>query len=129
MREHLGTKSAPSSVKNGGMFHLKHDPGGIVDIEFLMQFAVLRYSSQHPSLLKWTDNVRISEELETAGLLTHENAHQLREAYKTFRLSIHQKALQNEDPIADEAIADSLRQNVIGVWQGCNGRLIRKLMV
>ncbi len=119
MREHLGTKSTPSSIKNGEAFHLKHDPGGIVDIEFLMQFAVLRYSSQHPSLLKWTDNVRISEELETVGLLTHENAHQLREAYKTFRLCIHQKALQNEDPIAGEAVAESLRQNVIGVWQGC----------
>lgn len=119
MREHLGSKLSLS--KDGNLFHLKHDPGGIVDIEFLMQFAVLRYSCQHPSLLKWTDNVRISEELETVGLLSHEDAHQLREAYKTFRLSIHQKALQNEDPVIEATIADSLRQTVQTIWANCMG--------
>ncbi|WP_419832679.1 bifunctional [glutamate--ammonia ligase]-adenylyl-L-tyrosine phosphorylase/[glutamate--ammonia-ligase] adenylyltransferase [Endozoicomonas atrinae] len=119
MREHLGTRPTATSSNSGGVFHLKHDPGGIVDIEFLMQFAVLRYSSQHPSLLKWTDNVRISEELETVGLLSKDDAYQLREAYKTFRLCIHQKALQNEDPLAEEAVAESLRQNVISIWDGC----------
>ncbi len=119
MREHLGTRPTSSSSNSGGVFHLKHDPGGIVDIEFLMQFAVLRYSSQHPSLLKWTDNVRISEELETVGLLSKDDAYQLREAYKTFRLCIHQKALQNEEPLAEEAVAESLRQNVISIWDGC----------
>ena len=114
MRDHLGSRYSPSN--QGGVFHLKHDPGGIIDIEFLMQFAVLLYSHQHPSLLKWTDNIRISEELETVGLLSPQAAHQLREAYKTFRLCIHQKALQNEEPIAAESIAESLRQTVTAVW-------------
>ncbi|MFK0570421.1 bifunctional [glutamate--ammonia ligase]-adenylyl-L-tyrosine phosphorylase/[glutamate--ammonia-ligase] adenylyltransferase [Endozoicomonas sp.] len=117
MREHLGRKS--SSSKAGNLFHLKHDHGGIVDIEFLMQFAVLRYSCQYPSLLKWTDNVRISEELETVGLLSPEDAYQLREAYKTFRLSIHQKALQNEAPLVAENIAFDLRRKVIDIWKNC----------
>ena len=137
MREHLGTRSGPLSkpasptADNGGLFHLKHDPGGIVDIEFLMQFAVLRYSSQYPSLLQWTDNVRISEELETVGLLSKDDACQLREAYKTFRLCIHQRALQNEAPVLEGVakrmvegvskgqVAESLRQNVIAIWNGC----------
>ncbi|MGO0305405.1 bifunctional [glutamate--ammonia ligase]-adenylyl-L-tyrosine phosphorylase/[glutamate--ammonia-ligase] adenylyltransferase [Endozoicomonas acroporae] len=117
MREHLRTTS--SSVNSGEVFHLKHDPGGIVDIEFLMQFAVLRYSSQYPSLLKWTDNVRISEELELAGLLKHDDAHQLREAYKTFRFSIHQKALQNEVPEVDNTSGNYLRQAVMTIWADC----------
>ncbi|WP_257296014.1 bifunctional [glutamate--ammonia ligase]-adenylyl-L-tyrosine phosphorylase/[glutamate--ammonia-ligase] adenylyltransferase [Endozoicomonas sp. YOMI1] len=116
MRGHL--RSTSSSV-NSGVFHLKHDPGGIVDIEFLMQFAVLRYSSQYPSLLKWTDNVRISEELEIAGLLQHEDAHQLREAYKTFRFSIHQKALQNETPEVENTSGNCLRQAVMTIWANC----------
>ncbi len=113
MRDHLGTRATDTG------FNMKHDPGGIVDIEFLMQFAVLRYGPQHPSLLIWTDNIRISEELENAGLLSKEDAHQLREAYKTFRLCVHQKALQNEGPIAKEAVAESLRQKVIAIWAGC----------
>ena len=113
MRDHLGTKAS------GSGFHMKHDPGGIIDIEFLMQFAVLRYAHQHPALMQWTDNIRISEELEAAGLFSKEDAHQLREAYKTFRLCIHQKALQNEEPIAEEAVAQGLRQNVVAIWAGC----------
>ncbi|MGI2027638.1 bifunctional [glutamate--ammonia ligase]-adenylyl-L-tyrosine phosphorylase/[glutamate--ammonia-ligase] adenylyltransferase [Endozoicomonas acroporae] len=117
MREHL--RSTSSSVNSGEVFHLKHDPGGIVDIEFLMQFAVLRYSSQYPSLLKWTDNVRISEELELAGLLKHDDAHQLREAYKAFRFSIHQKALQNEVPEVDNTSGNYLRQAVMTIWADC----------
>ena len=115
MRDHLGTKSS------GSGFHMKHDPGGIIDIEFLMQFAVLRYAHQHPALMQWTDNIRISEELESAGLFSKEDAHQLREAYKTFRLCIHQKALQNEEPVAEEAVAQGLRQNVMAIWAGCMG--------
>jgi len=115
MRDHLGTKAS------GSGFNMKHDPGGIVDIEFLMQFAVLRYGHQHPSLLRWTDNIRISEELENAGLFSKAEAYQLREAYKTFRLCIHQKALQNEAPVVDETVADDLRQKIITIWAGCMG--------
>ncbi|WP_257264070.1 bifunctional [glutamate--ammonia ligase]-adenylyl-L-tyrosine phosphorylase/[glutamate--ammonia-ligase] adenylyltransferase [Endozoicomonas sp. ONNA2] len=116
MREHL---KSTSSVNRGDVFHLKHDPGGIVDIEFLMQFAVLRYSSEYPALLKWTDNVRISEALELAGLLKHDDAHQLREAYKTFRFSIHQKALQNESPEVENSYGNCLRQAVMTIWANC----------
>ncbi len=116
MREHLGTKTGQAASPGGGVFHLKHDPGGIIDIEFLMQFAVLSYSHKYPSLLRWTDNVRISKELESVNLLTVEDGHQLREAYKVFRLSIHQKALQNQDPVADNPVAENLRQKVITIW-------------
>ncbi|WP_299729489.1 bifunctional [glutamate--ammonia ligase]-adenylyl-L-tyrosine phosphorylase/[glutamate--ammonia-ligase] adenylyltransferase [uncultured Endozoicomonas sp.] len=118
MREHLGSKT------NQHLFHLKHDKGGIVDIEFLMQFSVLNYANRYPSLLKWTDNIRISEELEAVHLLTHEDARQLREAYKTFRLAIHQKALQNEAPHIETGTANHMQSNVISIWnhflKGCN---------
>ena len=116
MREHLGTKPDQTAAPGSRIFHLKHDPGGIIDIEFLMQFAVLRYAYQHPSLVQWTDNIRISEELESANLLTDQDAYQLREAYKTFRLSIHQKALLNQKPVTDNSVAENLRQKVIAIW-------------
>ncbi len=40
-------------------FHLKQDTGGLVDIEFMAQFAVLGFAHQYPELAKWSDNVRI----------------------------------------------------------------------
>lgn len=112
MRGHLGSKPGETD-----QFHLKHDTGGIVDIEFLIQFAVLRYASEHPSLVRWTDNIRTSEELEAFGLLDHEAGQQLRDAYKAFRLSIHQRALQNQPPIVPASTVKVLRQQVMAIWQ------------
>lgn len=109
---HLGRKS------NGdGLFNLKHDSGGIVDIEFLMQYAVLNYACDYDVLTRWTDNVRISEELEKIGLLGKEEVYWLMETYKTFRMSIHQKALQNEPPLVAESIVGKYREKVINAWQ------------
>ncbi|WP_095210198.1 bifunctional [glutamate--ammonia ligase]-adenylyl-L-tyrosine phosphorylase/[glutamate--ammonia-ligase] adenylyltransferase [Endozoicomonas ascidiicola] len=111
MREHLGSKTNQQHL-----FHLKQDPGGIVDIEFLMQFFVLKYSHRYTSLLKWTDNVRISEELEAVHLLPHKEARQLREAYKTFRLGIHQKSLQNEKPVVEKLELEEVSLKVKTIW-------------
>ena len=111
MLEHLGSR------KTDGQFHLKHDRGGIVDIEFLMQYALLKYACDYPALTRWTDNVRISEDLESAGLLQSEDTYWLMEAYKTFRLAMHQRALQNEPPLVQEHQAHNLRSKVVKLWQ------------
>ena len=112
MREHLGSKS-----NDDGLFDLKHDSGGIVDIEFLMQYAVLNYACDYDDLTKWTDNARISEELKKVGLIRSEDADWLMEAYQTFRIGIHQKALQNEPPLAADKTAKIYREKVTDVWQ------------
>ena len=116
MKKHLASKKHSPEI-----FNLKHDEGGIIDIEFLMQYAVLQFATEHESLLKWTDNIRISEELEKAGILSDEEAYWLREAYKTFRLGIHQRALQNEPPEASANIADQHRQQVLSIWRNMLG--------
>ena len=111
MRSHL-TKGSSTLEK----FDLKHDKGGIVDIEFLMQYAVLRYGHDHPLLLRWTDNIRISEAMEEVGLVSPKDAYWLREAYKTFRLALHQRALQYESPVTSIRGADHLSDKVVEIW-------------
>ena len=59
MREHL----LPPEVDENRQFHLKQGDGGIVDIEFMVQYAVLAWSHRVPSLAVWSDNVRILEAL------------------------------------------------------------------
>lgn len=76
-------------------FHLKQDPGGIVDIEFLAQYMVLRHGQQHPALLEYPDNVRILEAIQDAGLLSAEEADILTRAYLAYRSETHVQALQN----------------------------------
>ena len=121
MRDNLGSKStaagtAANAFEATAPFDLKQDAGGIVDIEFMVQYAALAWSETHPPLLRWTDNIRILEELEHEGLMPAEDASLLREAYKAYRSAAHRQALQ-KDPgvIPGDQFADERRQ-VMRIW-------------
>ena len=122
MRDNLGSKStaagtAANAFEATAPFDLKQDAGGIVDIEFMVQYAALAWSETHPPLLRWTDNIRILEELEHEGLMPAEDASLLREAYKAYRSAAHRQALQ-KDPgvIPGDQFADERRQ-VMRIWR------------
>ncbi len=113
MRDHMGSKP----VDQDKQFHLKHDAGGIVDIEFLTQYAVLSMAAQHPELADWSDNVRILESLQSCGVMSAEDAEGLTEAYKILRSATHRLALQQQKNIvgADEFLPE--RRLVKALWQ------------
>ncbi|MHA6128116.1 bifunctional [glutamate--ammonia ligase]-adenylyl-L-tyrosine phosphorylase/[glutamate--ammonia-ligase] adenylyltransferase [Pseudomonas fluorescens group sp. PF-1] len=122
MRDNLGSKSTAAGTGANAFeatapFDLKQDAGGIVDIEFMVQYAALAWSETHPPLLRWTDNIRILEELEHEGLMPAEDASLLREAYKAYRSAAHRQALQ-KDPgvIPGDQFADERRQ-VMRIWR------------
>ncbi|BCX65818.1 MULTISPECIES: bifunctional [glutamate--ammonia ligase]-adenylyl-L-tyrosine phosphorylase/[glutamate--ammonia-ligase] adenylyltransferase [Pseudomonas] len=122
MRDNLGSKSTAAGTGANAFeatapFDLKQDAGGIVDIEFMVQYAALAWSETHPPLLRWTDNIRILEELEHEGLMPAEDASLLREAYKAYRSAAHRQALQ-KDPgvITGDQFADERRQ-VMRIWR------------
>ena len=121
MRDNLGSKGTAAGTGANAFeatapFDLKQDAGGIVDIEFMVQYAALAWSETHPPLLRWTDNIRILEELEHEGLMPAEDASLLREAYKAYRSAAHRQALQ-KDPgvIPGDQFADERRQ-VMRIW-------------
>ncbi|WP_106476053.1 bifunctional [glutamate--ammonia ligase]-adenylyl-L-tyrosine phosphorylase/[glutamate--ammonia-ligase] adenylyltransferase [Phytohalomonas tamaricis] len=113
MREHLG--SSPNA-REEGLFHLKQDPGGLVDIEFLNQFAVLAMSHEAPALMTYTDNIRIIETLESCGKLSAEEAEQLRTAYLALRNTSHRNSLTKHGPLVREAEFHAHREHVIAQW-------------
>lgn len=98
MRDKMADNLIPAKVRDekNGLFHLKHSRGAIVDIEFMVQYAVLAWAQQHPALINWTDNIRLLEALQEAGLFTSQEAGQLEEAYKAYRSATHRLALQKE---------------------------------
>lgn len=100
-----------------GIFDLRQDPGGIVDIEFLVQYLVLLESQRHPSLVRWTDNVRLLQTLIQTGILDEERAFMLREAYLIFRAKAHQLSLREQPARVPEARFAALRDRVRRVWQ------------
>ncbi|MHB2240082.1 bifunctional [glutamate--ammonia ligase]-adenylyl-L-tyrosine phosphorylase/[glutamate--ammonia-ligase] adenylyltransferase [Pseudomonas monsensis] len=122
MRDNLGSKgtaagTAANAFEATAPFDLKQDAGGIVDIEFMVQYAALAWSHNHPPLLRWTDNIRILEELEHEGLMPAEDASLLREAYKAYRSAAHRQALQKDaGVIAGDQFADERRQ-VLRIWK------------
>lgn len=100
-----------------GMYHLKQGQGGIVDIEFLVQYAVLAYSHEFPALLEWTDNIRILETLGQQGLMSEEESQSLCDAYRSLRSRVHQLALQEEKGVVDDAEYVVERESVRQAWQ------------
>jgi glutamate-ammonia-ligase adenylyltransferase len=65
MREKL---SAAHSVP-AHLFDVKHSVGGMVDVEFAVQYLVLAHSAQHPALLANVGNIALLLSAEKAGLL------------------------------------------------------------
>jgi glutamate-ammonia-ligase adenylyltransferase len=95
-----------------GMFDIKQGPGGIVDIEFLVQYLVLLHTHKYPELLKWTDNVRLIETLTKTGIIDDVTGTLLKEAYLTYRSAVHRLTLQEKDAIVPEKKFNDLREQV-----------------
>ena len=118
MQKHLGTSEWQQQA---GKFHLKQDAGGIIDIEFLAQFAVLAYSHDHPSLTKWSDNVRIFEEMALLGIWDQQVCQDLTDAYLRIRAATHQLALSEQSLLVDESLWKETRALVQDQWQHLMG--------
>jgi glutamate-ammonia-ligase adenylyltransferase len=98
-------------------FDLKQGPGGIGDIEFLVQYLVLRNAGSQPALLHYPDNIRQLGVLGAVGLLDPRDVAGLQEAYRKYRLTSHRLALDGKAAIVS---ADNLldeREFVVSVWE------------
>ncbi|VAW83514.1 Glutamate-ammonia-ligase adenylyltransferase [hydrothermal vent metagenome] len=109
MRRELGSR--------GDGFHLKQDPGGIVDIEFMVQYLVLRWSKAHPALLGHTDTISLLKVLAREGLLKSAYAQILIEAYQQYRGVLHRLTLAEARPVIDDDRLERPRKKVVKLWR------------
>lgn len=124
MREHLGgskrggDKGGSSKSSGGGSaaFNLKQGVGGIVDIEFMVQFVVLDRSHEIPDLTRWSDNIRILECLDECGVISVEDAEFLMGAYKNYRSAGHRLQLQKLPVVVGASEFTLEREQVSAVW-------------
>lgn len=114
MREKMQKELDKSSATS---FDLKQGRGGIVDIEFMMQYLVLAHSNQYPGLAEYSDNLRILEAVKEIGLLSEEQVDGLLDAYKTYRSKYHRVSLQNEKHVVDVGCYLPQRRCVESIWQ------------
>ncbi|WP_110686418.1 bifunctional [glutamate--ammonia ligase]-adenylyl-L-tyrosine phosphorylase/[glutamate--ammonia-ligase] adenylyltransferase [Salinicola aestuarinus] len=113
MRDHLGSGK---EARAEGRFHLKQDDGGLVDIEFMNQYAVLALSHETPALLKFTDNMRILDVLAERARLPEDEARDLQAAYLAYRDATHRAALAKSGGLVDERTFATHRQRVRELW-------------
>ena len=107
MRERLRKAHSNSGP---GIFDLKQGTGGIVDIEFLVQYLVLLKSCEYKALLKWTDIVRLLETLNETGVVKDPDAHILKTAYLAYRTAVHRLDLQEKPAKVSETEFHHLRE-------------------
>ncbi len=99
------------------LFDLRQGKGGMVDIEFLVQYLVLLNAHRFVELTKWTDNVRQIHTLALTGVISDEIAHVLKEAYLTYRFTIHRLSLQEQPARVPSEKFKHLREFVVDVWE------------
>jgi len=114
MREAKGGALAPAAEG----FALKQDRGGIVDIEFMVQYFVLAWSTEDSGLLAWTDVLRILAAAQASGRLKAPLASLLRDSYLALRAEGHRRALQGTDSRTDDPSVVALAQQVAEIWAG-----------
>ena len=128
LQEEVGRMRARLRKENlspgGQFFDLKQSPGGIVDIEFLVQYLVLLKSYEFVELVAWTDNVRLLDTLAKTGVLDAQTADFLQGAYLTYRSAAHRLSLQNKPAMVFENKFDAMRKKTIEIWQ----RFILKIL-
>jgi [glutamine synthetase] adenylyltransferase / [glutamine synthetase]-adenylyl-L-tyrosine phosphorylase len=113
MREKMRVAHGKSKA---GVFDLKHDAGGIIDIEFLVQFLILLNASRFSELLKWTDVVRQLNSLALSGIIDDRTAYMLKQAYLVFRYYVHRLALQEKPASLTNSRFTDLRDEIRRIW-------------
>ncbi len=100
-----------------GRFDLKHSAGGMVDVEFVVQYLVLLHTAAHPALADNVGNIALLHRAEAAGLLLSGMGQAAADAYREMRRLQHRARL-NEDPtaVATEPLQVQ-RDAVLALWQ------------
>ncbi len=74
---------------HSGLFDLKHDRGGMIDIEFAVQFLVLGHSHRHAQLTQNLGNIALLGIAASLGLIPGDLAGACQNAYRKFRRLQH----------------------------------------
>jgi glutamate-ammonia-ligase adenylyltransferase len=83
---------------DSGLFDIKHDSGGMVDIEFMVQYLLLAYAHQYPQMTANIGNLALLKLAGELGLISAEIAEQVRMLYRTLRQTQHRMRLNNQTP-------------------------------
>ena len=100
-----------------GQFDVKHSPGGMVDVEFVVQYLVLANSARYPSLADNVGNISLLQRAEAAGLVPPDVGEAAASAYRALRQIQHRARLDEQSTQSDSAQAQTARHAVNALWR------------
>ena len=107
---------------SSGRFDVKHDPGGMIDIEFVVQFLVLAHAHRHPELTANAGNIALLGIAGRLRLIDESLAGQVQDAYREYRRCQHAMRLNGAEfarvPTPEVA---SMRAAVVTLWHSVLG--------
>jgi glutamate-ammonia-ligase adenylyltransferase len=105
-----------------GLFDLKHDRGGMVDVEFIVQYLVLAHSHGQPRLLGNLGNIALLRIAGELGLIDAKLAAEVGDAYRRFRKLQHELRLNNAEfaRVPAESVAGEVAA-VKALWRAVFG--------
>lgn len=115
----MRAKMLEGHPNNTSLFDVKHDRGGMVDIEFAVQAMVLIHSHNHPELINNFGNILLLEMMGSLGLIERKLANRCAGIYRTYRnvqrnyRLAHGLGSTRVDPKAYEEESKSVR----ALWQ------------
>ena len=104
-----------------GRFDVKHSPGGMMDVEFAVQYLVLAHGSTHPALLDNAGNIALLQRAESAGLLPAAVGSGAADAYRELRRAQHTARLDEQPTQFDPARLAAPRDAVLALWRSVFG--------
>ncbi|MCC6917523.1 bifunctional [glutamate--ammonia ligase]-adenylyl-L-tyrosine phosphorylase/[glutamate--ammonia-ligase] adenylyltransferase [Nitrosomonas sp.] len=119
------------------LFDIKHDHGGIIDVEFIVQYLVLGYAHRYPQLTGNIGNIALLKLAGELGLTSADKASAALVAYRELRRTQHQLRLSGNPEagsttlprdtsqkfarVASDHLSDA-RQAVFQLWEDVFGR-------
>ncbi len=103
------------------LFDVKHSPGGMVDVEFAVQFLVLAHAQHHPSLLANVGNIALLLNAERAGLLAPGVGEAAGSAYRELRRVQHRARLDEQPTQVPEAELEKACAAIQLLWHAVFG--------
>ncbi|MFL6620467.1 MAG: bifunctional [glutamate--ammonia ligase]-adenylyl-L-tyrosine phosphorylase/[glutamate--ammonia-ligase] adenylyltransferase, partial [Povalibacter sp.] len=109
------------SKAGAGQFDLKQDAGGVADLEFLVQYWMLKWADRYPEIVTFSDNIRQLESLASGNLVPQSRVDFLVNTYRSYRERLHHLSLNGAKNVIDATEFVRERQGVIEIWEEVMG--------
>ncbi|MDO5638691.1 MAG: bifunctional [glutamate--ammonia ligase]-adenylyl-L-tyrosine phosphorylase/[glutamate--ammonia-ligase] adenylyltransferase [Neisseria sp.] len=105
--------------------NVKYARGGVVDVEFIVQYLILAYACEHPQLLDNYGNIALLNIAADAGLIDHQHAETARIAYRYYRQQQHNTKLRDAEKVEVNEEVTAYYRSVRELWAQVFGEEVR----